>query len=46
MSVTTGLVYRLLGYLKWADEAVFVAAQSVADHEYYLPRPWGHPWAG
>jgi uncharacterized damage-inducible protein DinB len=42
MSMTKGLVYRLFGYLKWADEAVFVAAQSVSDHEYYLPRGFSH----
>jgi uncharacterized damage-inducible protein DinB len=42
MSVTTSLVHRLFGYLKWADEAVFMAAQSVSDHEYYLPRGFSH----
>jgi uncharacterized damage-inducible protein DinB len=42
MSVTTGLLYRLFGYLQWADEAMLVASHSVADYEYHLSRGFSH----
>ncbi len=42
MSITTGLVYRLFGYLRWADEATLAASQSVTDLEYHRSRGFSH----
>jgi uncharacterized damage-inducible protein DinB len=42
MSLTTELVRRLFDYMKWADEAMMGASQTVSDHEYHLPRGFSH----
>ncbi len=39
---TTALIRRLFDYLKWADEAMMAAAQTVSDYEYYLSRGFSH----
>ena len=42
MSLTTVLICRLFNYMKWADETMMEASQTVSDHEYYLPRGFSH----
>jgi uncharacterized damage-inducible protein DinB len=42
MSVNRGLVQRLFNYLKWADEMMLAASQTVSDDEYYRARGFSH----
>ncbi len=42
MSVNVELVRRLFDYMKWADEMMLEASQTVSEAEYYRARGFSH----